>query len=51
MEFEAEAPIAESISLVRAEVDEAKPEIASEADEPKVEQIRSSARGKVSHRR
>ncbi|MDJ0747275.1 MAG: efflux RND transporter permease subunit [Xenococcaceae cyanobacterium MO_167.B27] len=39
VEFEAEAPIAESIALVRAEVDEAKPEIASEADEPKVEQI------------
>ncbi|MGK7937067.1 MAG: efflux RND transporter permease subunit, partial [Xenococcaceae cyanobacterium] len=39
VEFAAEAPIAESISLVRAEVDEAKPEIASEADEPKVEQI------------
>ncbi|MDJ0589715.1 MAG: efflux RND transporter permease subunit [Pleurocapsa sp. MO_226.B13] len=39
VEFEAEAPIAESISLVRAEVDEAKPEISSDADEPKVEQI------------
>ncbi len=39
VEFEAEAPIAESIALVRAEVDEAKPEIASDADEPKVEQI------------
>ncbi|MDJ0574829.1 MAG: efflux RND transporter permease subunit [Xenococcaceae cyanobacterium MO_234.B1] len=39
VEFEAEAPIAESIALVRAEVDEAKPEIAKEADEPKVEQI------------
>ena len=39
VEFEAEAPIAESISLVRAEVDEAKPEISSEADEPKVEQV------------
>ena len=39
VEFVAEAPIAESISLVRAEVDEAKPEIADEADEPKVEQI------------
>ena len=39
IEFVAEAPIAESIALVRAEVDEAKPEIASEADEPKVEQI------------
>lgn len=39
VEFEAEAPIAESISLVRAEVDEAKPEIAGDADEPKVEQI------------
>ncbi|MDJ0898508.1 MAG: efflux RND transporter permease subunit [Xenococcus sp. MO_188.B8] len=39
VEFVAEAPIAESIALVRAEVDEAKPEIASEAEEPKVEQI------------
>ncbi|WP_019504365.1 efflux RND transporter permease subunit [Pleurocapsa sp. PCC 7319] len=39
VEFEAEAPIAESISLVRAEVDEAKPEISSDAEEPKVEQI------------
>ncbi|MEO0834548.1 MAG: efflux RND transporter permease subunit [Cyanobacteria bacterium J06642_3] len=41
VEFAAEAPIAESISLVRAEVDEAKPEISSDADEPKVEQISS----------
>ncbi|MDJ0695483.1 efflux RND transporter permease subunit [Mastigocoleus sp. MO_188.B34] len=41
IEFVAEAPIAESIALVRAEVDEAKPEIASEAEEPKVEQISS----------
>ncbi|MEM9510334.1 MAG: efflux RND transporter permease subunit, partial [Cyanobacteria bacterium P01_E01_bin.35] len=39
VEFEAEAPIAESISLVRAEVDEAKPEISRDAEEPKVEQI------------
>lgn len=39
IEFVAEAPIAESISLVRAEVDEAKPEITDEADEPEVEQI------------
>ena len=39
VEFVAEAPIAESIALVRAEVDEAKPEIASDAEEPKVEQI------------
>ncbi|MDJ0682617.1 MAG: efflux RND transporter permease subunit [Xenococcaceae cyanobacterium MO_167.B52] len=39
VEFVAEAPIAESISLVRAEVDEAKPEISSEAEEPKVEQV------------
>lgn len=39
VEFVAEAPIAESIALLRAEVDEAKPEIADEADEPKVEQI------------
>ncbi|NEP01821.1 MAG: efflux RND transporter permease subunit [Symploca sp. SIO2E9] len=41
VEFVAEAPIAESIALVRAEVDEAKPEIADNADEPKVEQISS----------
>ncbi len=41
VEFIAEAPIAESIALVRAEVDEAKPEIANDADEPKVEQISS----------
>lgn len=41
VEFEAEAPIAESIALVRAEVDEAKPEIAEDAEEPKVEQISS----------
>ena len=39
VEFVAEAPIAESIALVRAEVDEAKPEIANDAEEPKVEQI------------
>ncbi|MEM6614327.1 MAG: efflux RND transporter permease subunit, partial [Cyanobacteria bacterium P01_C01_bin.72] len=39
VEFEAEAPIAESIALVRAEVDEAKPEIADNAEEPKVEQV------------
>ncbi|MEM9275850.1 MAG: efflux RND transporter permease subunit [Cyanobacteria bacterium P01_F01_bin.143] len=39
VEFEAEAAIAESIALVRAEVDEAKPEIADDAEEPKVEQI------------
>ena len=39
VEFEAEAPIAESIALVRAEVDEAKPEIADDAEEPKVEQV------------
>ena len=39
VEFVAEAPIAESIALVRAEVDEAKPEIADDAEEPKVEQI------------
>ncbi len=39
VEFEAEAPIAESIALVRAEVDEAKPEISDDADEPKVEQV------------
>ncbi len=39
VEFVAEAPISEPISLLRAEVDEAKPEIASDAEEPKVEQI------------
>ncbi|ELS01804.1 cation/multidrug efflux pump [Xenococcus sp. PCC 7305] len=39
VEFVAEAAIAESIALVRAEVDEAKPEIAEDAEEPKVEQI------------
>ena len=39
VEFEAEAPIAESITLVRAEVDEAKPEISDDAEEPKVEQV------------
>ena len=39
VEFEAEAPIAESLALVRAEVDEAKPEISDDADEPKVEQV------------
>ena len=39
VEFVAEAPISESISLLRAEVDEAKPEIALDAEEPKVEQI------------
>jgi multidrug efflux pump subunit AcrB len=41
VEFIAEAPVSESIALVRAEVDEAKPEIASDADEPKVEQVSS----------
>ncbi len=41
VEFEAEAPIAESIALVRAKVDEAKPEISNDADEPKVEQVGS----------
>jgi len=39
VEFVAAAPIAESIALVRAGVDEAKPEISSDADEPKVEQV------------
>lgn len=41
IEFRAEAPVAESIALVRAEVDEAKPELnlPSDAEEPKVEQI------------
>ncbi|MBE9029586.1 efflux RND transporter permease subunit [filamentous cyanobacterium LEGE 11480] len=39
VEFEAEAPISESLALVRAEVDEAKPDLASKADEPKVEQV------------
>ena len=39
VEFIAAAPIAESIALVRAGVDEAKPEISSDADEPKVEQV------------
>ena len=41
VEFAAEAPIAESIALVRAKVDEAKPEISNDADEPKVEQVGS----------
>ena len=39
VEFTAESPINESISLVRAEVDEAKPELPSEAEQPKVEQV------------
>ncbi|NET56688.1 MAG: efflux RND transporter permease subunit [Symploca sp. SIO2E6] len=39
VEFTAEAPVNESISLVRAEVDEAKPELPSEAEQPKVEQV------------
>ncbi|MDJ0715609.1 MAG: efflux RND transporter permease subunit [Prochloraceae cyanobacterium] len=39
VEFVAEAPISESISLVRAKVDRAKAEIASDAEEPRVEQI------------
>ena len=41
VEFTAESPISESIALVRAEVDEAKPEISEQADEPKVERISS----------
>lgn len=39
VEFRAEAPVSESIALVRAEVDEAKPELPEEAEQPKVEQI------------
>lgn len=39
VEFAAEAPVTESISLVRAGVDEAQPDISNNADEPKVEQI------------
>jgi multidrug efflux pump subunit AcrB len=39
VQFEANAPIAESIAQVRAEVDEAKPELTEEADEPKVKQV------------
>ena len=39
IEFRAEAPVSESIALVRAEVDEAKPELPEEAEQPKVEQV------------
>ena len=39
VEFTVDAPVSDSINLVRAEVDEAKPEIAADAEEPKVEQI------------
>ncbi|NEQ70621.1 MAG: efflux RND transporter permease subunit, partial [Symploca sp. SIO2D2] len=39
VEFSAESPVNESIALVRAEVDEAKPELPSEAEQPKVEQV------------
>ncbi len=39
VEFRAEAPVNESIQLLRAEVDEAKPELPSEAEQPRVEQI------------
>lgn len=39
IEFRAEAPVSESIALVRAEVDEAKPELPDEAEQPKVEQV------------
>jgi multidrug efflux pump subunit AcrB len=39
VEFNASAPVNESIQLVRAEVDEAKPELPQDAEQPKVEQI------------
>lgn len=39
VEFAANAPVSESIAQVRAEVDEAKPELSEEAEEPKVTQI------------
>lgn len=39
VEFQANAPIAESIAQVRAEVDEAKPDLTLEAEEPKVTQV------------
>ena len=39
VEFSAEAPVSESIARVRAAVDEAKPELPDEAEQPKVEQI------------
>ena len=41
VEFVADAPVADSIALVRAEVDEAKPELPSDAEQPKVEQVSS----------
>ncbi len=39
IEFVAEADVLESIALTRAEVDEAKPELPTEAEEPKVTQV------------
>ncbi len=39
VEFQANAPVSESIAQVRAAVDEAKPEISKEAEEPKVTQV------------
>ncbi|MCT7983029.1 efflux RND transporter permease subunit [Laspinema sp. A4] len=39
VEFRAEAPVNESIALLRAQVDEAKPELPRDAEQPKVEQI------------
>lgn len=39
VEFQANAPVGESIAQVRAKVDEAKPEISQEAEEPKVTQV------------
>ncbi|NER23397.1 MAG: efflux RND transporter permease subunit [Symploca sp. SIO1C2] len=39
VEFSAESPVNESIALLRAEVDEAKPELPNEAEQPKVEQV------------
>ncbi len=39
VEFQANAPVSESIAQVRAEVDEAKPELSTEAEEPKVTQV------------
>ena len=39
VEFVADAPVANSIALARAEVDEAKPDLPSDAEQPKVEQV------------
>jgi multidrug efflux pump subunit AcrB len=39
VEFQANAPIAESIAQVRAKVDEAKPDLTLEAEEPKVTEV------------